>query len=241
MMNAAVPKYEKLFEALALAQSEMMAVAYSREVSVAIKDKVTRAVVGNYKFSYATLATILQTIREPMTKNGLWYTQFIDKGVMVTRIFHKSGQWLDTGMIPMPDIKGSPQDIGSIVSYFKRYSLSEALGLGSEEDNDGEDSQGDHGAREVSFRAKGVAQQRDSGPAPDADVGVPEPQGGWGDWTRKLVEEIDKAGDQVILDEIKMDEARMINAVRRVDKAMYDEIGRAFTRRRSVLNPNEAI
>ena len=126
-----------LMEALATAHTEIENVAQNREVKVPIKDKQTGAVKGNYSFTYATLAGILHHIRETLTKNGLWYSQFVRDGFMVTRLFHKSGEWMDTGNVPLPDVKGSPQDVGSIISYFKRYSLSAALGLASEEDNDG--------------------------------------------------------------------------------------------------------
>ena len=131
----------ELYGAWAAAQAEITAVDQNRTVEVRMKTG------GKYSYSYATLAQILHTIREPLTKNGLWYTQYVRAGEMITRVFHKSGEWMETGVIPMPDIKGAPADIGGIISFFKRYSLSEAMGLATEEDNSAE--QGDD--RQVSF------------------------------------------------------------------------------------------
>lgn len=217
-----------LAEALATAHTTIENVAQNREVEVPIKDKATGAIKGKYKFSYATLAGILHHVRPTLTENGIWYTQFVRDGMMVTRLFHKSGEWMDTGHVPMPDVKGSPQDIGSIISYFKRYSLSAALGLASEEDNEGE--QGD---REVSFRARGAARVSS---APEDAEPVEEPPQGWGDWARGLIAVIAEKNNNEELDGLRDTNKRLINAARRVDKAMYDDIGAAFEARRAVVN-----
>ncbi|WP_181008470.1 ERF family protein [Sphingomonas montanisoli] len=221
-------------EALATAHAAIDNVGQDREVEVPIKDRNNPGQFkGKYKFRYATLAGILHHVRPELTKNGVWYTQFVRSGEMVTRLFHKSGEWMDSGQLPMPDIKGSPQDIGSIISYFKRYSLTAALGLAAEEDNDAET-----GEREVSFRAvrsNGREQATESAPQ------VEEPPMGWGDWARGLINAVADQGSNEELDALRDTNKRYINAVQRVDRAMHADIGAAFTGRRAALDKNAAF
>lgn len=216
-----------LTEALAEAHKTIENVAQNREVEVPIKDKSTGAIKGKYKFSYATLAGILHHIRGILTENGIWYTQFVRDGAMVTRLFHKSGEWMDTGNVPLPDVKGSPQDIGSIISYFKRYSLSAALGLATEEDNDGEQAD-----REVSFRARGAARAQEATEGGE----VEEPPQGWGDWARGLIDIVATKGSDDELDALRDTNKRFINGAYKVDRKMHADIQLAFTNRRAVIN-----
>lgn len=214
-----------ILAAYATAAAVIENVAQNREVEVPIKDKSTGGYKGKYKFSYATLAGILHHVRQPLTQNGIWFTQYVKLGFMVTRLVHSSGEWMETGAIPMPDFRGGPQDIGSIISYFKRYSLSAALGLASEEDNDGE-----QGEREVSFRSRG-------GPAPeDNRPQYEEPEGGWGDWARTLIGEIEKAPDEKTLNEIAAREDAFLRQVYGYDRAMHSAITKAVKDRRAVVN-----
>ena len=215
------------------AHAEIENVAKSREVVVDIKNKETKKKVGEYRFEYATLASILHHIRPAITSRGIWFVQFIRGGEMVTRIIHKSGQWIEAGHLPMPNISGNPQDIGSIVSYFKRYSLSMAFGLASEEDNDGE-----VGDRPVEFRARGTA--RDRAPEPQQQQeqlpAIPEPEGGYGDWSRSFIEKVRDAATESLLDDLIENDKKFINGSRRVDRMIYEDIGKAITDKRSLLN-----
>jgi len=225
---------DQILGALALAQAKIDNVTQDREVEVPIKDKQTGQQKGKYKFRYATLAGILNHIREPLTAHGLWFTQRIEDGHMVTRIIHGSGQWMDTGHLPVPNIKGTPQDIGSVNSYFRRYSLGSAFGLASEEDNDGE-----MGDREVSFRARG--ERRDHDEPRDVATGVDEPEEGWSAWSLSLAAEVDKARDEAAIDKLRDDNKRLINGIAKVDKAIYASLQSAFVRRRQAVKPNEGF
>lgn len=220
-----------LFAALAKAQGKIDNVSQDREVEVPIKDKNNPGQYkGKYKFRYSTMAGILNHIRGPLTENELWFSQRIEDAHMVTRIFHSSGEWMDTGHIPVPNVKGTPQDVGSINSYFRRYSLGSAFALASEEDNDGE-----MGDREVSFRARGERRDEPDDHRP-VETGIEEPQGGWGDWARELIEQINRTGAEDELDTIRDENKRLINGASKIDKFMYEAIGKAFKDRRAVLN-----
>jgi len=91
-----------------------------------------------FKSSYADLESVLDAIREPMAKNGLSYVQLTalagtDAGgrilCLVTRIMHKSGEWIE-GEYPITAAKANdPQAQGSAMTYARRYALTAALGV----------------------------------------------------------------------------------------------------------------
>ena len=131
---------DNLYTALAAAQGAMPQPNKDREVTVAMR-KADGSPGGNYKFKYATLENCISTVRPHLAANGLGFVQFITPGEMVTRIFHASGEFLDCA-IPMPNLPNKPQEAGSLISYFKRYSLCTALGITADEDDDANIAQG---------------------------------------------------------------------------------------------------
>jgi len=131
---------DNLYTALATAQGAMPQPNKDREVTVAMR-KADGTPGGNYKFKYATLENCISTVRPHLAANGLGFVQFIAPGEMVTRIFHASGEFLDCA-IPMPNLPNKPQEAGSLISYFKRYSLCTALGITADEDDDANIAQG---------------------------------------------------------------------------------------------------
>jgi len=94
-----------------------------------------------FKSRYATLKSVVETIRGPLSKNGLSYTQHpTGDGNMTTIIFHTSGQWMESSYQIKPT-KNDAQGIGSAITYQKRYALLAVLGLATDEaDDDGNDA-----------------------------------------------------------------------------------------------------
>ena len=92
-----------------------------------------------FKSHYATLDAIWETIREPLSSNGLVVTQTLDqvegKALLVTTLLHTSGEWIEGSMILNP-VKDDPQGLGSAISYARRYSLCALLGVVADEDDD---------------------------------------------------------------------------------------------------------
>ena len=117
-----------LATALAAAQSEL---------EDAGKDK------SGYGYSYADLAQVLQLGRPVLSKHGLSVVQIPhneDGGIaLTTRLMHKSGEWLEDTLI-MPAEKGkgrsTAQDIGTIITYSRRYMYTAMVGI-TQEDQDG--------------------------------------------------------------------------------------------------------
>jgi hypothetical protein len=105
----------------------------------------------HFRNRYASLAAVVDAIRKPLSDNGLSYTQTTEireNGfVLVTTLRHSSGQWI-ASEYPLPMAKGGtkddgikPQELGSALSYARRYSLSALACISSEEDDDAEGSQ----------------------------------------------------------------------------------------------------
>jgi len=92
-----------------------------------------------YKSKYATLDTIWESIRKPLSENGLSIAQTMnlvnDKSVLETTLYHTSGEWISGTQLVNP-VKDDPQSLGSAISYARRYSLSAILGVVADEDDD---------------------------------------------------------------------------------------------------------
>ena len=141
-----------LFAALAKAQAEIKIAGLNAENPY-------------FKSSYADLAEIVRVSRPALTKNGLSVMQQIlpnDDGqnILHTILGHQSGQWIESRMRILPS-KPSIQDLGSYITYLKRYSYSAIIGVvATNEDDDGEAAVYD----ERETKAKGVALNRKYNP-----------------------------------------------------------------------------
>lgn len=117
-------------------------VAALNELEDVIKDKVANA--GSYKYAYADLATAAQQARKVLAGHSLAVHQqahgdSLGSVQVTTRAWHTSGQWIEAEPLVMP-AKGGPQDVGSAITYCRRYALMSFLGLATEDD-DGESAQ----------------------------------------------------------------------------------------------------
>lgn len=116
---------------------------FQQEVPVIFKG--TTAGSGNFAYQYADLPAILNVINPLMQKHGLGFTQLTNHkdGVdyLVTVVFHvESGETLETSLRLMPDVELKGQNIlqsyGSQLTYFRRYGISQMLGLVTDKDTD---------------------------------------------------------------------------------------------------------
>lgn len=115
----------KLSQALSLAQGSLKS---------AEKDGVN----PHFRSNYATLASVIDTIREPLYKNGLAIIQSPDiseGGIkLVNRLVHESGQWIETAY-PIKPVQDTPQAWGSAITYARRYCLMSILAVAAEDDD----------------------------------------------------------------------------------------------------------
>lgn len=102
-----------------------------------------------FSSKYVPLEGVVSVITEPLAKNGLSYIQStatIEEQVIIkTLLMHESGEWIETDELKLPAYQVrkdgtkdfNPQGIGAAITYGRRYSLSAALGIASEDDDDG--------------------------------------------------------------------------------------------------------
>lgn len=118
---------DQLATALAIAQGQ---------IQPAVKD----ADNPFFKSKYADLSAIWEACREPLSKNGLSISQFIEnEGEFIhvtTMLLHKSGQWLSSSLSLKPT-KTDAQGAGSAATYGRRYGLAAIVGIVADADDDG--------------------------------------------------------------------------------------------------------
>lgn len=94
-----------------------------------------------YGYTYADLKTIFKVINPIMAKHNLGFTQLVQGDAIKTIIFHtESGENIETVCAIPQDVQlkgmNTYQVAGSAITYYRRYSLSAALGLVTDIDAD---------------------------------------------------------------------------------------------------------
>jgi hypothetical protein len=95
-----------------------------------------------FKSKYASLSNILDSIREPLEKSGLCFSQFPDENGLTTILIHnETGEYMMATSL-IKTVKEDPQSLGSAITYMRRYALGAILGLNIDEDDDGNKASG---------------------------------------------------------------------------------------------------
>lgn len=126
----------KFAEALAAAQGAIGVVAKNRKADVEGKNGGR-----GYSYTYATLASVLEAVREPLAAQGLAVVQepsFDGRAVVTVRtiIMHISGEYLQH-TLAMPTTRTDPQGVGIVIAYARRYALVSLLSVATDDDKDG--------------------------------------------------------------------------------------------------------
>lgn len=111
----------ELAAALAKAQGQMSNATWNRENP-------------HFRSQYADLAAVVNAVRKPLSDNGIAVTQPMNDGILETYLIHSTGQWLSCSMV-LPAVNKA-QDLGSVLTYYRRYQLLSICGLGAEGDDD---------------------------------------------------------------------------------------------------------
>lgn len=139
--NEVLPKTEgTISAALVAAQSEMPMIGFDADNPF-------------FRSRYASLGAVISGTNPVLKKHGLAIYQVpTTDGCTVslkTTIMHASGQTLDGGTLSLEigEVKGKAliQEIGSIITYFRRYAWASVCGVYSDEDTDGNTSKQQHG------------------------------------------------------------------------------------------------
>ena len=98
---------------------------------------------GTFEYKYADLADVLESVVAALNEAGIYVSQptktiWSDNGtaslMLTTVLRHESGECLESEW-PIP-IQQSPQQTGSLLSYYRRYALCSLLGIAAEEESD---------------------------------------------------------------------------------------------------------
>ena len=98
------------------------------------------------KNKYADLSSVFDAIETALTANDLFISQngeMLDGSFFIrTILFDSNGSSIDFGIVPVRTTKDDAQNLGSGLTYARRYGLITALGLVGEEDDDGNEATG---------------------------------------------------------------------------------------------------
>lgn len=126
------PEIDQIAAALAGAQADLPVVTKSQTAKVPTKG-------GSYSYSYASLSDVVRAGSPVLAKHGLAFTASPDtidgRLMLVGRLIHTSGQWI-SGELPLDG--RTPQEIGSALTYGRRYLYGALTGLVTDDDDDGE-------------------------------------------------------------------------------------------------------
>lgn len=142
----------------------------------------------SYEYKYADLASISSAIMPLLGANGLaftaWPTMSDRNLVLRYHLLHTSGESL-TGEYPISG--GTAQQLGSSITYARRYCLCAVTGIAPDKDDDAAAAQGQQEAQREAQRAEQVA--ADSAEYTHAANAV---QGSWaatvGEWNQPAAE-----------------------------------------------------
>ena len=90
---------------------------------------------------YAGLSSIMDAVREPLADHGFAVVQGVGTGEgtvkVTTMIVHSSNQWIASELALPFGERATPQAIGSLITYGRRYGLAGLLGVVADADEDG--------------------------------------------------------------------------------------------------------
>lgn len=155
---------DKIAEALTRFQAEVPTVAKTKTAQVK-SDK------GSYSYTYAGLADVTEAAMPLLSKHGLAFITTPGNGVLTGMLIHTSGQSI-TGSLPITG--GTPQAVGSSLTYMRRYLLGCMTGLVTDEDDDGQIVQAAARKRKAEPEPSGPTRTMSRPrPAPSTDAIVP--------------------------------------------------------------------
>lgn len=118
---------------------------------------------GGYSYKYGDLGALFDASFPALLAHGLMLSQTPDVDeqgfCLVTRLSHSSGQWME-GRFPLR-VYDRAQEMGSLITYARRYAAQSMLGIAAEADDDGATAHAaDPKAKEIGTRwmvAAGIA------------------------------------------------------------------------------------
>jgi hypothetical protein len=212
------------------------------KAQAAMKPAVINKVNPHFKNKYADLTAVLDAIRKPLAENGLSVTQTTEVGegafLLVTTLRHSTGQWVSSAY-PLP-LAGKPQELGSALTYARRYSLSAMLCISADEDDDAELAHNSNGHA----KASPIKPQIASPPThPETGEVSPHPiaeQEGTQQWGQAFIAAVKLAKTGEEIDQWVNDNAAGLDALKGASEKAYSHVMAAVETRRKELKQKAA-
>lgn len=142
-LETADVRHGSIEAALVAFQADMPVIPKTHTANVPTKNG------GTYSYTYADLADVTAAVIPLLNRHGLVFSacpRGTDRGYeLVGKLIHVSGATIE-GSLPLHG--NTPQDIGSALTYARRYLLGCMTGIVTEDDDDGASAQGAQRTRE---------------------------------------------------------------------------------------------
>lgn len=180
---------------------------------------------------YADLSDVWEACRAPLTTNGLSIVQLPrsegQKITVRTKLLHSSGQWIQTDLTATA-AQNTPQSVGSVITYLRRYSLAAMAGVAPKgDDDDGESGEGRGQARPAARQAP--ASKPASQTAPTTGTALPQPAT-IPEAVKPFAERFDKAADKEEFESLLKSTRETFDAGTAEHKAYVVAVKRAMVR-----------
>jgi len=141
-----------------------------------ITNPVKNASNPHFRNRYADLSSVLESVQEPLNKQGLVLTQTLRQeaaGVsLVTTLWHAdSGESMES-VIALNPAKTDPQGYAAACTYYRRLSIKAMCGLAEVDDDGNEASQPQQQRKAPSSAAQKVAQNISDGLVRSSLIGL---------------------------------------------------------------------
>lgn len=146
--------------------------AFQAEMPTVKKGKT--ADTGTYRYKYADLSDIVEAVGPVLARHGLAFTCSPGRDGLTAMLLHTSGQRL-TGILPITG--ATPQQVGSSLTYGRRYLFGCLTGVVTDDDDDGAAASKPQPRKRPEPRppvAPPLATPEN--PAPDGSIDVPLPE-----------------------------------------------------------------
>jgi ERF superfamily len=135
---------ESLAEALSAFQAET--ITFKKQKTATVRGRSQTGKDYEYTYKYADLGDILPVVNPLLSKHGLSWSSKLKRDeagelMLYFRLLHVSGE-TDDGEMPLGVPKNcKPQELGSAMTYMRRYAITAQLNLATEEDDDAQAAQ----------------------------------------------------------------------------------------------------
>lgn len=148
----------ELAAAMALAQGELEPAPFD-------------SINPHFKSEFASLVSCTESSKKVLSKHGVAVVQFATSNItdgtvgLITLLLHKSGQWMrETLWVKSKSMLA--QDVGSCITYTRRYGRNAATGQVADKDDDGNQAQGLSNAANANSRLSTTTHKPDPAAPP---------------------------------------------------------------------------